>query len=141
MPRAKIVGQTLDLPIDLYPNSAGTGSCGFNGPAKYVTTNGDIVLFKGPPIVHITMVIRAPGYTFALGNPIIIAENLTHKGQLGFMPNNFSNFSPPLTPPAAQPFTQLDFFDANNGNKHFYYSLNFIGPNGPFSVDPIILNN
>jgi hypothetical protein len=135
-PRTKTVGGVLYLTIWVYPDSA-KGTCTFNGDAKYVTDTGNVILFKAAAKVHITMVIPTPtgGYKFDAANSIVISENLAHKGQPGYRPSNF-------TPPVLTGNTQIEFDDDNHGNKHFYYTLNFIDPNGnPFSFDPIIVNN
>lgn len=136
-PRPKTVDDVFQLPIWVYPDSA-KGTCKFNGDAKYVTDAGDIILFKASRQVHIVMAIQTAGYTFYPDplKAIVISDNLVHKGQSGYTPNNFTNFKLTLNN------TQLEFDDDNHGNKHFYYTINFIDPNGnPFPFDPIIVNN
>jgi hypothetical protein len=133
-PRTRTTATTTTLTIWLYPDQA-SGTCVYHGDAKYVTTTGHIVLFGAKRTVHITMAIQTAGYTFNPVNPIIISENIANKSVPGAVPNNFS------APVLSAGNVQLDFDDDNHGNRHYYYTLNFIGPNGPFSVDPIILNN
>ena len=132
-PRTRTVNGVLYLTIWVYPDSA-QGTCTFNGDPKYVTDTGNVILFKAAPQVNITMVAQA-GYAFDPAKSIVISENLAHKGQPGYRPSNF-------TPPVLTGNTQIEFDDDNHGNKHFYYTLNFVDPNGnPFSYDPIIVNN
>jgi hypothetical protein len=133
-PRTRTVNGVLNLTIWVYPDS-GQGTCTFNGDPKYVTDTGNVILFKAAPQVHIIMVAKG-GYAFDPAKSIVISDNLTHKGQIGYMPNKFS---PPVL---SQNNTQIDFDDNNSGNKHFYYTLNFVDPGGnAFSYDPIIVNN
>ncbi len=134
-PRTKTVKGVLDLTIWVYPD-AGTQTCTFNGDPNYVTNTGNIILFKAGAQIHISMAIQTAGYAFDPAKSIVISDNLAHKGMLGYTPNNFS------APVLSQHNTQIDFDDDNHGAKHFYYTLNFVGPGGhTFPVDPIIVNN
>ena len=134
-PRTRTINGVFTLTIWLYPDSA-NATCKFSGDAKYVTTLGDIILVKASRPVHIIMAIQTRGYSFDPVNPIVITDNLAHKGQPGHRPNNFT------APILSMNNTQVEFDNNNQGNKHFYYSLNFIDPGGhPFPFDPIIINN
>jgi hypothetical protein len=130
------------LTIFAYPNSA-TSTCTFGGDPRYVTTLGDILLYRVPGrSSHITIVIQSAGYTFDTRVPIVIADTPAGKVPGAALPGNFANVTVSPAPPAPNANTQLDFDDDNRGNQHFYYTLNFVDPNGvAFAYDPIILNN
>jgi hypothetical protein len=131
------------LTIFAYPDSK-TSTCTFGGDPRYVTTLGDILLYKVPgQRSHITIVIQSPNYTFDTRLPIVIAATQAGKTAPGATyPGNFTNVTVSPAPTAPNASTQLDFDDDNRGNQHFYYTLNFVDPNGvAFPFEPIILNN
>jgi hypothetical protein len=132
-----------NLTIFAYPDST-TSTCTFGGDPRYVTTLGDILLYRVPGRrSHITIVIQSAGYTFDTRVPLVIADTPANKTVPGAaLPGNFTNVTVSPAPPAPNAYTQLDFDDDNQGDKHFYYTLNFVDPAGvAFAYDPIILNN
>ena len=114
----------------------------FSGNVSIVRLNGDLFLNGLPTEVEVDIHLRTRGFTFAnngtddsAAKALFLSADINDKAKAKPLPSVFRGAS--INYPK---YDHLTLTSKNNDHKTYYYTLNVMGPNGPLSWDPIIVN-